>query len=81
MPELKRIALAALLLLLAGCQSAPAPAAVQPTAQLIRLDVTPATAWMLPAVDACARETGGVQLTVRQIATRAPLLCRHNSCA
>lgn len=71
MPELKRIALAALLLILAGCQSSPAPADVRPTAQLIRLDVTLATAWILPAVNACARETGGVQLTVRQIATRA----------
>lgn len=71
MPELKRIALAALLLLLAGCQSAPTPAAVQPTAQLIRLDVTLATAWILPAVDTCARETGGAPLTVRLTATRA----------
>ncbi len=70
MPELKRIALAALLLVLAACQSTPAPAPELPTAQLIRLDVSTSSAWMIPAVDACARETGGLQLTVRQIATR-----------
>jgi hypothetical protein len=47
------------------------PVVVEPTSQVIRLDITPATTWVLPAVDACARTTGEIDLSVREISTRA----------
>jgi hypothetical protein len=69
MSKIKRIRLAGLLLILAACK--PLPVVVEPTPQTIRLDVSPATSWILPAVDACVRETGGIDLTVREVAARA----------
>ncbi len=71
MSELKRFSLAVLLILLAACQPPQAPIIEQPTSQILHLDITPASSWMLPAVNACAQELSGIQLTVRQIVTHS----------
>lgn len=54
------------LVLLAGCQAKPAPTELPPTAQVLRIDVTPATTWIMPEMDACQKETAGLNLLIHE---------------
>ncbi len=61
--------LAGLLLILTACQ--PITTVVEPTSQWIRVDVSPSTTWILPALDSCAQAAGAVDLSVREVSRRA----------
>ena len=65
-----RLILAFSILLLAGCKGAPSPVAPLFTPQTLRLDITPSSTWILPAINECQQETPGLNLTVREISTR-----------
>jgi len=69
MSKTRLICLTAFMGLLAACQPTTLPIVDQPTAQILRLDITPETTWILPSLDTCARDSGGILLTVREIAT------------
>ncbi len=58
------------LVLLVGCQAKPTPTAPPPTAQVLRINVTPATTWIIPEMDACQKETVGLNLTVHEVYAR-----------
>lgn len=66
---MKQFFLFGLLLFLSACQ--PVPVVVEPTPQLVRVDVSPSATWILPALDSCARTNGQVDLSVREISTAA----------
>jgi DNA-binding transcriptional LysR family regulator len=63
------LGLLAVSVLASACQAQPTPTVNQPSMQVIRVDITPSTSWLIPAMDACVQDTPGINLTVREIST------------
>ncbi len=70
MHKIKWVFFAIGLMLLAGCTAKPTLTALLPTTQILRIDVTPATTWMIPKMDTCQKATAGLNLTVHEVYTR-----------
>jgi hypothetical protein len=66
-----RLIIAFIILIVAGCQGSTGQVVPSSTPQILRLDITPASDWMLPAINECQAELEGVNLTIREIFTRS----------